>query len=140
MLTIYLEHKSASLVTMCLGVASKKTNWASWQICRTDLLSSCLWRPRSKFLQLIRNFVAKLYLSKGFWLRQNKITSSSVFEMTKEQIYTSVWQIYHNTVENFDIIIKSSYKNAKIKVSLSLHLARYLTMKLHIVFLKINQK
>ena len=52
----------------------------------------------------------------------------------------SVRQIYHNTPENVDIIIKSSYTNAKIKVSLSLRLGRYLTIQLHTAFLKIDQK
>ena len=52
----------------------------------------------------------------------------------------SVLQIYHNTPENFNIIIKPSYTNAKIKVSLSLRLPRYLTITLHTAFLKINLK
>ena len=37
----------------------------------------------------------------------------------------SIRQIYHNTPENFDIIIKSSYTIPNIKVSLSLSLAIY---------------
>ena len=45
-----------------------------------------------------------------------------------------------NTLENFNIVITSSYTNAKIKVSLSLRLARYLKIKLRTAFLKINQK
>ena len=52
----------------------------------------------------------------------------------------SVRKIYHNISENLDIIVKFSYTDAKTKVSLSLHLARFLTIKLHTAFLKINQK
>ena len=78
---------------------------------------------------------------KGFDCIRNKVTSSNLFDITARKKFrrTSDW-FTKNTLENFNIVITSSYTNAKIKVSLSLRLARYLKIKLRTAFLKINQK
>ena len=67
----FIWNANQLLLLQCIYL-QKLIHCASWQICRTDLFDGRLWRPRSKFLQLIRKFVTKLYLPKGFWLHQNK--------------------------------------------------------------------